>query len=373
MNPNKELPEVVDTPSENEDAIPVTSQLCQWKQPRKNKENAMKIGEVPFRKYQFGKSPKQEVHSLVDFDPRPSEYRGNAKSLLPDLLGKVRGKGLSVSLLFDCDTRMHPATYEPIPIQEMMEKVGNLKRDLSLTDDAVQAIEIETRVHQSSPKWYEMRRFRLTSSVFGQIKQLKPHTAPINLVLQILGVKKVPVTTAMQWGIEHEDQAVQLYTEYQHRNGHGGLYACSCGIYISTAHPFLGASPDSAVYDPECLSTTPYGFLEVKCPYSKRHMTPVEACSCQRFFATLVDGQPRLRRTHMYYSQVQGQMAIGGRMWCDFVIFTEKGISVERILFDFLYWEDLLPKLTLFWERCLVIQTRHHLGLPIRDMRKDDI
>lgn len=365
MNPNKELPEVVDTPSENEDAIPVTSQLCQWKQPRKHKERAMKIGEAPFRKYQFGKSSKQEVRSLVDFDPRPSEYRGNAKSLLPDLLGKVRGKGLCVSLLFDCDTRVHPATYEPIPIQEMMEKVDNLKWDLSLTDDAVQTIEIETRVQRSSPKWYEMRRFRLTSSVFGQIKQLKPHTAPNNLVLQILGVKKVPVITAMQWGIEHEDQAVQLYTEYQHRNGHGGLYVCSCGIYIylQLIHSWVLLP----------IVTTPYGFLEVRCPYSKRHMTPVEACSCQGFFATLVDGQPRLRRTHMYYSQVQGQMAIGGRMWCDFVIFTEKGISVERIPFDFLYWEDLLPKLTLFWEQCLVIQPRHHLGLPIRDMRKDDI
>ena len=39
-------------------------------------------------------------------------------------------------------------------------------------------------------------------------------------------------------------------------------------------------------------------------------------------------------------------MAIGGRIWCDFVVYTTKNISVQRIDFDYLYWEQqLLPKL----------------------------
>jgi len=85
------------------------------------------------------------------------------------------------------------------------------------------------------------------------------------------------------------------------------------------------------VYDP--LSTDQFGLVEVKCPYSYRHVTPQEAC---RFCSTLVTTTNReellkLRHEHLYYSQVQGQMAITGRKWCDFVIFTEKGLSVERI------------------------------------------
>ena len=43
------------------------------------------------------------------------------------------------------------------------------------------------------------------------------------------------------------------------------------------------------------------------------------------------------------------KMAVGGRMWSDFVIFTTKGISVERIKYDDNYWRNtLLPKLESF-------------------------
>ena len=51
---------------------------------------------------------------------------------------------------------------------------------------------------------------------------------------------------------------------------------------------------------------------------------------------------------HLYYAQVQGQMAVGDRPWCDFVIYT-KSISIERIYFDLDYWlHTLLPKLEDF-------------------------
>ena len=265
-----------------------------------------------------------------------------------------------------------PATYKPLTQQEMVKKIDDLKQELAVTEETARKIEVETRGQRTSPRWFEMRRLRLTASMFGQIKQLKTETAPDNLVLRILGVKRVSVTTAMQWGIDHEDLAIQLYTDYQHRQGHSGLYVCTTGLFVSSAYPFLGTSPDGAVYDP--TSSSPYGFLEVKCPYTQRQLTPVQACSCQGFSSKLENGQPALHHTHPYYSQVQGQMAIGGRTWCDFVLYTEKGISVERIPFDSSYCEnELLPKLVLFMEKCFapeIVHPVHHLGLPIRDMRK---
>ena len=42
---------------------------------------------------------------------------------------------------------------------------------------------------------------------------------------------------------------------------------------------------------------------------------------------------------HQYYSQIQGQLAITQRLWCDFIRYTPKGISVERIDFDSDYWK----------------------------------
>ncbi len=74
----------------------------------------------------------------------------------------------------------------------------------------------------------------------------------------------------------------------------------------------------------------------------------------------------------MYFAQVQGQMAIGRREWCDFVVYTTKGISVQRVPFDKQYWENLLlPKITAFYDNCLgpeIVSPVHVLGLPVRNL-----
>ena len=81
--------------------------------------------------------------------------------------------------------------------------------------------------------------------------------------------------------------------------------------------------------------------------------------------------QLTLRHNHPYYSQVQGQMAITGRSWCDFVIYTEKGLSIERISFNCDFWQmELLPKLTDFYDNCLapeIVSPVHVLGIPVRN------
>ena len=52
--------------------------------------------------------------------------------------------------------------------------------------------------------------------------------------------------------------------------------------------------------------------------------------------------------SHAYFCQVQGQMAITKQKWCDFVIFTNKGISVQIIKFVPNF--KLLPKLISFFD-----------------------
>ena len=61
-----------------------------------------------------------------------------------------------------------------------------------------------------------------------------------------------------------------------------------------------------------------------------------------------------LKRNHPYFSQVQGQMAVGERPWCDFVIYTTEGLSAYRVLFDSEFWENTsLPKLISFYDNCV--------------------
>jgi len=42
-------------------------------------------------------------------------------------------------------------------------------------------------------------------------------------------------------------------------------------------------------------------------------------------------------------------MGVSGASWCDFIVYTKKGISVERILFDAASWETLKLKLDTFY------------------------
>ena len=106
--------------------------------------------------------------------------------------------------------------------------------------------------------------------------------------------------------------------------------------------------PDGSVYDPNELEQ-PYGYLEVKCPYSVRDRTPVEACLASNFYCNLDSTRKlKLKETHQYFAQVQGQMAIGECMWCDFVVYTQKGLSIERL--HKIFWENAFSKLKSFYE-----------------------
>ena len=108
----------------------------------------------------------------------------------------------------------------------------------------------------------------------------------------------------------------------------------------------------------------------------------LEHYTCRSLFDTwillLITHQPWWNNTagsatqSQYYAQVQGQMAIGDRPWCDFVVYTTKGIHVQRIPFDRRYWEKvLLSKLIKFYDNCLgpeIVSPVHVLGLPIRNL-----
>jgi hypothetical protein len=53
-----------------------------------------------FEKHLYGRERKRTLKLM---DPRPAEYHNTAKDLLKGFLGKVKGKGLGVSLLLDPD------------------------------------------------------------------------------------------------------------------------------------------------------------------------------------------------------------------------------------------------------------------------------
>ena len=96
-----ELPSSVLVEGDSEHTIPITSLLSKWNVPRVRKESNLQLSDAIFEKHDYQKPVKRKKKQIKDFDPRPEEYRGDAKQLLGTFLKNVRGESLGVSLLFD--------------------------------------------------------------------------------------------------------------------------------------------------------------------------------------------------------------------------------------------------------------------------------
>ena len=103
---------------------------------------------------------------MEDVDPRPVEFRGTANSNLKELLDKLRGKGLSVSLSFDHQSRCwneNSSTTEIIPPQlpskqESQNRVVTFKKNLEFPAHRYREIEQATHDQNQSPLWFSIRR-----------------------------------------------------------------------------------------------------------------------------------------------------------------------------------------------------------------------
>ena len=153
------------------------------------------------------------------------------------------------------------------------------------------------KAEQRSPEWFEARLGRATASKFADIMattrsgySAKRNNYATELALERLtGVQNETFTSGpMQWGIEHEDTAALMYSLKT------GNDVEQTGLWVHD-ELMAGASPDGLVGDD--------GVIEIKCPNSATHLN------------TLVTG----KIPGQYIAQVQGQMWITGRKWCDFI------------------------------------------------------
>lgn len=57
-----------------------------------------------------------------------------------------------------------------------------------------------------------------------------------------------------------------------------------------------------------------------------------------------------LKENHQHYYQIQMQMAVSNRKWCDYVMFTNtlEDVTVVRVKFNAAFWGQLKEKLLRF-------------------------
>ena len=212
-----------------------------------------------------------------------------------------------------------------------------------------------------------MRNGRLTSSRFGEILKRRPTTDSRRLVRDIMGyngpLKNIP--PQIRWGRENEGKARDCYIKNRQQCGEDMVVEAS-GLHLLPDKSFIGASSDGKVL---CRNadTCSRGCLEIKCPYSVDHhitisMTPTEiADTYPNFFMKKgADGLLHLPQDHTYYTQVQGEMAVLGVEWCDFTVFSNGVVVVDRIMADYDYWVDVLQKLDHFYIQHVVPELLSH-------------
>ena len=246
------------------------------------------------------------------------------------------------------------AVQPELPLQEVERLCKEFKNDLCLSEEEISRIEQETceQSNDNTGQWRYLRRCRLTASNFGFICKRRKSTPVANAVKSLLYKSPSSNVSSLRWGRENESSARKSY-EKEMEMRKNPIITTRAGLVISQEYGFLGCSPDDWVKDE--FASDKRGVAEYKCPYTAREISPQEACTqIQGFFCTLKDGELKLNRKHNYYYQVQGVMGITGRTWCDFVVWTPKGISIERIDHDPTFWKNMIPKLQSFFDNALL-------------------
>ena len=121
-----------------------------------------------------------------------------------------------------------------------------------------------------------------------------------------------------RFGCQHERDARATYIAVQEQQ-HSNWATKEAGFCINPSYPFIGASPDGWV---ECLCCGK-GLVEIKCPLCLEGKKIENMGSNFCLGKNAGDVVSTLKRDHAYYYQVQVQMHVSGRRYCDFVVWEE--------------------------------------------------
>jgi len=182
-------------------------------------------------------------------------------------------------------------------------------------------------MEQRSQEWFKARKGKLTGSNIGAALGVNPWKTPGDLIRQMVrnyhgAESEFTGNIATEYGTLHESLATMEYF------GKTGNFVEECGFIVHPEHDWLGASPDGLIDND--------GVIEIKCPFGLRDKKEPE-------FKTAIQ-QPH------YYAQMQIEMAVTGRKWCDFYQWTKHSDSLERVEFSQDWFDKNLPALKAFYK-----------------------
>lgn len=154
-----------------------------------------------------------------------------------------------------------------------------------------------------------------------------------------------------RWGCDHEQDARNQYDKIMAAK-HTAFKVQETGFHISSNRPYFGASPDGLV-SCECCGN---GCLEIKCPFCIKDKELEQVANESKTFCLEknASGNYVLRHDHQYYYQVQAQLYCTNRSYCDFVVWKEDQLLIQRVPKDESFLARELLKVDQFFSLCVM-------------------
>lgn len=190
-------------------------------------------------------------------------------------------------------------------------------------------IKIERKSRKSQKYWHNVRRTRITASIAHNVVRTCRRGKNVTGFLKNHMLSRNIRSEALSQGIKNEEAALREYSKIV------GEKFYKCGIFIDSELNYLSATPDA-------INEFKTVIVEIKCPFKHRLEKPESAGYLEN---------NKLKKNHMYYTQVQLQMHVTKIHLCDFVVWTTRGIFIQSIAYDEVFVNENLKYIDKYFNK----------------------
>ena len=198
---------------------------------------------------------------------------------------------------------------------------------MNKNDEELKKVERSSHQQHNSEIWKQERLKRLTSSNFGKVMSRRTTNVSPNLVKNLLYSKFTGNINTIR-GLAQEENTIIEYT-----NKNSNVNVTKLGLTICKEQQYLAASTDGLVLE----DGKDEGLLEIKNFLQNNKYTIREAIKkVPSFCLQETKNEICLKKSHEIHYQIQGQLNIIKKPWCDFVLRRTNpyDIYIERIYRD---------------------------------------
>ncbi|XP_034039296.1 uncharacterized protein LOC117522039 [Thalassophryne amazonica] len=234
---------------------------------------------------------------------------------------------------------------------ELLESCTYAFQDMILTPDQVRLVKAKTKGKMERKHWVRLCAGRILASAFKCVCRSDYTNPTQTLIMAVCYPEMLPVyTKATEWGCAHQSTAKVVYEQLHMCNHRQAVIRNDMGLIINPRYPYMGAAPDGCVSCACCGD----GLVEIKCEVcatiSMEDPSDTNvSCYTQDHTGALI-----LKTDHAYYYQIQAQLHITEKNFCDLVVWRQGSVYMERITPNNDFWTNCVEESSKFYIHCVL-------------------